>query len=439
MADAPQGALTAAQGAGLGALVGALDGWRIVGETSAGTTVGGAVALVSIDVLGSALVLGGLAALWGAASRRWLVVGLEFCPLPFRAAALVAAVVTYQSGLGSALQWSSQLGWLSAATISALIWSVLSEHAIFRRWASLVGAIFGFIVLGSAVRQVRMGAPPTLAAGASVVVITVDGLRRDAIRAYRGADLVGGSSNATLSEFETPNLDAFVDSGVVFDDAVSPSPIPLPALAALFTGVHPLRLGSVDSETPVPSEVAYIPELLYRAGWATGAFVSFSNVTSNTGLHRGFQVFDDTMGSMPYGVTRIRIVADLARWSLALFGSRDGWVPRSGNDTLIRFLAWRDRQQGPYFAWVQLAEPMPPFEAHGIPGFEANGVPGRPVINHGKRPPGFRCRWPRRCNFARFTAKRWRMSIDGWGSFCGSWISGPQMHERSLSSPGPVV
>src|SRR5262245_34215497 len=71
--------------------------------------------------------------------------------------------------------------------------------------------------------------------GRSVVLITLDTLRIDAVGAY------GCSPSVTA------NLDALAADGVVFDQAYTVAPLTVPAHASMLTGLVPLRHGVRDN------------------------------------------------------------------------------------------------------------------------------------------------------------------------------------------------
>ena len=61
----------------------------------------------------------------------------------------------------------------------------------------------------------------------NLLLVTLDTTRADRIHAY-GFDAV-----------ETPNLDRLAREGVLFEQAVSPAPLTLPAHSSIFTGTFP--------------------------------------------------------------------------------------------------------------------------------------------------------------------------------------------------------
>ncbi|MEU5060249.1 MULTISPECIES: sulfatase-like hydrolase/transferase [unclassified Streptomyces] len=81
------------------------------------------------------------------------------------------------------------------------------------------------------------------------------------------------------SEVQTPNLDHLAETGVIFDNAYTPSPVCSPARASLFTGRLPSQHGVHDYLAEADPEVRstawladelLISEILQEQGYATG-------------------------------------------------------------------------------------------------------------------------------------------------------------------------
>lgn len=188
----------------------------------------------------------------------------------------------------------------------------------------------------------------------SVLLITVDTLRRDAVGAYGGPP--------------TPNLDRLAASGVRFDDAVTPMPETAPAHASAFTGAHPLRHHVLSNGHRLASGYTTVAERLSAEGFATAAFVSSYAVDSRTGLHAGFAVYDDDLAPGP-GLSRLSVVRALtAAWMSRGSPAATPWLlERRGSDTVDAAVKWlQERPSGSrYLLWVHLFEPHAPYEPHG--------------------------------------------------------------------------
>lgn len=171
-------------------------------------------------------------------------------------------------------------------------------------------------------------APEATAAGADVLLVTIDTLR---------ADSVGFAGNARA---ETPLLDRLAAAGRVYTDAHAHNVVTLPSHANILTGLHPWQHGVRDNSGFVlPSSVPTLATVLAQAGYATGAFVAAYPLDAGYGLNRGFDVYDDRFprGSRPDDFA----VAE-----------------RRGDKVVEPALAWWNSHRGrPRFLWVHLYDP----------------------------------------------------------------------------------
>lgn len=194
------------------------------------------------------------------------------------------------------------------------------------RWARLRAVALSLVVLvlGPACSHDR---PP------SVLLITVDTLRADALEAF------GGEPGAA------PNLSALAASGEAFLACSTVTPLTLPAHASLLTGLRPARHGLTVNGVSLPSlPGATLAERLSEAGYETGAFVSALVLDRRHGLDVGFDHYDD---------------------DLNLPGSPPMPTERDGAATVDRALSWLDERSEPWFAWVHLFDPHAPYAAPG--------------------------------------------------------------------------
>lgn len=156
----------------------------------------------------------------------------------------------------------------------------------------------------------------------SLVVVTLDTLRRDHVGAYGDARGL------------TPQLDALAKQGLVHDAAWTSMPTTGPAHVSLFTGLAPREHGSRQNGDPMDAAhaAASAPERLRAAGFATAAFVAVGLASAQaTGL-RGFEIYD-----APTGV-------------------------RSGSEVVRAALAWLDvERRRPVLLWVQLYDAHAPY------------------------------------------------------------------------------
>ncbi|MEM7351068.1 MAG: sulfatase [Acidobacteriota bacterium] len=182
------------------------------------------------------------------------------------------------------------------------------------------------IYLASLVLLVGCGRPYQAARPASVVLIVVDTLRPDFLGVY-------GSRSAV-----TPSIDGLAADGIVFENAVSPSPITAPSHATLFTSRHPSELGVVNNAVAkLPQEVPVMAEILAGAGLETAAVVAIAPLGRSWGFDRGFKTFEDRL--------------------------RDTWI-LNADEVLSPTLDVLAHLDPPFFLWSHWADPHEPYNAH---------------------------------------------------------------------------
>jgi len=180
----------------------------------------------------------------------------------------------------------------------------------------------------------------------TIVLLTIDTLRRDNVSAYAPPEV-------RLPEPVTEALDQIAASGLRFDDARTPVPLTLPAHTTMLTGLPPavtgVRLNTYGRlATAAERGFPLLQERLETAGWETAAFVSADALNGRYGLDQGFAVYDDTMPKDEH-----RSQVQLAE--------------RRGADTVAAALAYLRSvpKEARLFLWVHLFEPHAPYDTDG--------------------------------------------------------------------------
>ena len=169
---------------------------------------------------------------------------------------------------------------------------------------------------------------------APVILVSVDTLRADHLPAYGYRDV------------ETPGLDALQKDAVVFENALSPVPLTLPAHTSLFTGLLPYQHGVRDNVgyrlAPGANTLA---GFLRQRGYGTGGAVSAFVLDHATGIAEGFDEYRDDV--------EMRASAEAL-----------GRVQRSGAVTAEILESWIGAQapDKPLFAFLHLYEPHSPYD-----------------------------------------------------------------------------
>lgn len=184
----------------------------------------------------------------------------------------------------------------------------------------------------------------------NLVLMTLDTTRADRLGAY-------GYSSA-----ETPNIDALARNGVLFDQAMSPAPLTLPAHASIMTGTYPTYHGvRVNGNAALSQAHTTLAEALAARGYATGAFIAAFVLDGRWGLDQGFETYDDRF--------------DLAKYKRLDLGS----VQRPANEVMDAALEWLEgHKERPFFAWIHLYDPHTPYEPPEpfLSRYRARGLPG---------------------------------------------------------------
>lgn len=167
----------------------------------------------------------------------------------------------------------------------------------------------------------------------NVVLITIDTLRADRVGCYGYARV------------KTPNIDRVASEGVLFTDAVSHVPLTRPSHTSIFTGLFPYQHGVHDNiAPPLAAKFATLAEILKRNGYQTAAFVASFVVNSQSGLNRGFDVYEDEFNPQKQPTN----------FALNL--------EKRGGEVYQEFADWMGhRNAKPYLAWIHLYDPHFPY------------------------------------------------------------------------------
>jgi choline-sulfatase len=200
---------------------------------------------------------------------------------------------------------------------------------------------------------VAAGAQHGPVAPTSVLLITVDTLRPDALGWVAGRNA-------------TPAIDRLAAEGLRFPAAVSPVPLTLPAHVSLLTGLYPPRHGVRDNGHVLGRGAATLAELARQRGLRTAAFVSGYPLRSLFGLGRGFERYDDAL-PLVGGEWQERAAPETTRAALA-------WLRTLGNAE--RFFLWVHYYDAhdPYTPPVRLKRPGPRGDYDGEVAFVDESV-----------------------------------------------------------------
>lgn len=186
------------------------------------------------------------------------------------------------------------------------------------------------------------GCGPPGAPSRNVLLLTLDTTRADALGTY-GAP-----------PGHTPHLDRLAAEGVVFEQALTPCPLTLPAHASLLTGhpplVHHVRNNGSDA---LPERFPTLATALRDRGYHTAAVLAGLPLDRQFGLARGFERYDDVPHRDDEG---------------------DG-VERRAGEVFLRARAALESLEEPWFLWVHFFDPHAPYEPSEEARLAAGGDP----------------------------------------------------------------
>ena len=168
----------------------------------------------------------------------------------------------------------------------------------------------------------------------NVLLVTIDTLRADRLGCY-GSRLV-----------KTPNIDAFAQKGVLFEETTAPVPLTLPSHASILTGAYPIEHGIHDNGFyKLPKGYTTLAGVLAGKGYQTAAFVASGTLNAIFGLDQGFQHYDD-------------LSTRKTRTSLTDRSQRPG---NEISDKVIAWLQNKHAPKKPFFIWAHYFDPHSPY------------------------------------------------------------------------------
>lgn len=174
----------------------------------------------------------------------------------------------------------------------------------------------------------------------NLLVITVDGLRFDAI-------------SRSLGAANTPNLKALEAEGESFTHCYSHSPAALPAHVALFSARLPHESGVTGNGMAIDPEVTLLAEWMKNRGYSTAAAVSLASLWPPRAEDGGTPVASK---HGPSGLER--------GFGSYATGERELTPATEVNERLLAQLDALPTNQ-PWFLFAQYSEPRAPYDAWG--------------------------------------------------------------------------
>ncbi|MDG2336341.1 MAG: sulfatase [Myxococcota bacterium] len=169
----------------------------------------------------------------------------------------------------------------------------------------------------------------------NVLVVLFDTLRADHLEPYGSASV------------RTPELKRFASTGFTFEQAHSNASWTRPAIASLWTGLHPSGHQLAGKREVLPESIPYLPEILSDDGYLTISVSNNAYFSSDFGFDRGYSKL------LPYFNARRKV--------LQMFPSPEEQAERVWEQFLAPFF---DNPEGqPVFALLHEIDPHSPYEA----------------------------------------------------------------------------
>lgn len=167
----------------------------------------------------------------------------------------------------------------------------------------------------------------------NVVLVTLDTVRADHLHCYGD------------NKIKTPVIDGLARDGVLFERAVTQTPLTGPSHASIFTGENPNahHVRDTGGFALQPASVT-LASTLQQYGWDTAGFISAAVLSRQFGFNQGFATYDD----------QIPEVVDKNTGELA--------AARPANVTVDHAIRWLNQRSGkPFFVWLHLYDAHEPY------------------------------------------------------------------------------
>jgi arylsulfatase A-like enzyme/Tfp pilus assembly protein PilF len=192
-------------------------------------------------------------------------------------------------------------------------------------WSSrfVSAAALASLLLGGCRERTAPDAGSTPAAPPSILLVTLDTTRADAI-------------GPEAKNVQTPAFNDLMKRGRFFRYAYAAVPQTLPSHTSMMTGLFPAGHGVHENARPLTGQPPLLAEQLKNGGYRTAAFVSAFALARRYGLARGFDLYDDE--------------------------TPPGLAERTAQETTERVLTFlRQPSQQPLFLWVHYYDPHYPY------------------------------------------------------------------------------
>jgi arylsulfatase A-like enzyme len=159
----------------------------------------------------------------------------------------------------------------------------------------------------------------------NVIIVTVDGLRRDVMRTYA----------ASFPFAATQQIDGFAARSVVLENGYVSCPQATQSVASLMTGLYAPRHGAYGLLHRLDEQMTTLAEIYREEGYRTAAVVTNYFLRGGRGFEQGFESYDDMLAAT----------------------AREG-----GAQVFDRVqLALREGRKAPFLIWIDYSDPSWPY------------------------------------------------------------------------------
>jgi arylsulfatase A-like enzyme len=196
----------------------------------------------------------------------------------------------------------------------------------------------------------------------------------------------------------TPHLNELAREGILYTNGLAPSPWTLPSLASVMSGLPP-RVLQVEQYRPLPPDVTTLPQIAWRQGYRTAAFLTNAYLAEWYGFSEGFDFYEhasvlETLlpacrsvlarealrrAQMDLGTASAAAVVSKVPWAVAWLRRQTAvdpwrWAWNRLFHPGLPFAGEEDgadaRQQSGerFFLWIHLLDPHLPYVWRELPG-----------------------------------------------------------------------
>jgi arylsulfatase A-like enzyme/uncharacterized membrane protein YbhN (UPF0104 family) len=212
--------------------------------------------------------------------------------------------------------------------------------------------------------------PTQGATGPNVILIAVDTLRADYLKAYNASAIP-----------DTPRISELADDSVVFLESFAQSSWTKASFGTIFSGMYPEAHTAIGKVSALPDELTTIAEALEAGGYYTKGYSNNPNITSTFNYHQGYVDYTDLKPDLYFGAKPTcekLVLYDILRKVVNVVNARRGGrititdFYQPGNVVTDTGLEWIDGDErpanSPFFLFLHYMDPHDPFRDPDKPG-----------------------------------------------------------------------